>query len=204
MNVFWLQKGRVGWLWGRVGDVKKYYTDYIHIKETMEDDADHLLNLHLPITVNQETHTIHTKGVIMHFICHESPLRWTQLHRHLSKISKKDNPVALLKAQWNSTSCRKSASISDHFKNPPPMPRYSADEQRSNDSEIGLTRLSSGWYFSTAVCIYANETFGCLCCDSGEDAESTWLDRQEVHVLLLQLGGQLPIRYYPQNCLGGQ
>ena len=79
----------------------------LRIGETTEDDADHLLSLHLANFSNQDIHTILTKGVVMYLFAMKAA-RDEHNYRCLSKISSEENPVALLKVQWNKSSlCRK-------------------------------------------------------------------------------------------------
>jgi len=91
----------------------------LRIGETTEEDADHLLSLHLANYSSRDTQEILAKGVVMHLFATKAP-RDEHNYRCLSDISSEENPVALLKAQWSSTTRMKASLISDHFKNPPP------------------------------------------------------------------------------------
>jgi hypothetical protein len=108
--------------------VKRQKTSQTHCKEilqrlrvgtTTEDDADHLLTLHLANYSNKDVQTILTTGTVMHLFATKAP-RNEHNYRRLNETSSCSNPVALLKAQWKSTTCQKTSSIIDHFKNPPP------------------------------------------------------------------------------------
>ena len=97
----------------------KEVLERLRIGEATNDDADYLMNLHLSNFKKGDVDKMKGSGVTMNLFATKAP-RDEHNFRELSLTSSADNPVALLKAQWNSSvrgldNCK----IHTHFRSPP-------------------------------------------------------------------------------------
>ena len=106
----------------RQGDDQKLFKsrlERLRIGHPTEEDADAFMKLHLANYNESETNQIFSKGVTMHLFATKAP-RDRHNHQKLSEISSSSNPVAILRAQWNSKRSKKANALNAHFKDPPP------------------------------------------------------------------------------------
>lgn len=92
---------------------------HLRIGQTTEEDAKYLMALHLGNLSANDTEQVLNNGTVMHLFATKAP-RNDHNYKCISRISSSDNPVAMVKAQWSSTTKKKATAQADHFQNPPP------------------------------------------------------------------------------------